>query len=126
MNEKYMDLKLEVEEKFIHLVVKGYDTYENSLSMWKQVVELCNKENKFYVFGESYRINPVSVLENMSTYEIFKKAKVTNKFKIAWVDHNPKTYDSTRVAETALINRGISYARLFRTKEEALNWLLGE
>lgn len=126
MNEKYMDLKLEVEEKYIHLVVKGYDTYENSLSMWKQTVELCNKANKFYIFGESYRINPVSVLENMSTYEIFKEAKVTNKFKIAWVDHNAKTYDSTRVAETALINRGISYARLFRTKEEALNWLLGE
>ncbi len=126
MTEKYMDLKLEVTEKYIHLVVKGYDTYENSLSMWKQTVTLCNKENLFYVFGESFRVNPVSVLENISTYEIFKKAKVTNKFKIAWVDHNSETYDSTRVAETALINRGINYARLFKTKEEALNWLLSE
>ncbi len=71
----------------------------------------------------AYLENSLSVLENYDLFAMFAEVGFTLKYRLAWVDQNPDTYDSTYFAETVLKNRFVA-ARLFREVEDAKQWLL--
>ena len=89
----------------------------------QQIVEACDKFECFNILVLAYLENSLSTMENFDLYEMFVEVGFSRKHRMAWVDQNPDTYDSTSFAETVLINRNIA-ARLFREVEDAKQWLL--
>jgi hypothetical protein len=68
--------------------------------------------------------NALTTMDAWRHQEIFAKAGVTRKIRIAWVDLNPDTFEITRFVETTLLNRGLVNGRLFADVREARQWLL--
>ena len=57
--------------------------------------------------------------------ELFQRLGITHKYRIAWVELNPKTSATTPFIETVLSNRGFP-GRLFSDASKAKKWLLKE
>ncbi len=91
--------------------------------MWRRIVKTCESYDCFAVLGEQNMENPLEVIENYQIQDIFRKVGITSQYKIAWVDLNFKTLESTQFAETVLLNRGLVNGRLFTDVDKAKEWL---
>ena len=89
----------------------------------QRIVGACDEYECFNVLVLAYLENSLSTVENYDLSAMFTEVGFSWKHRMAWVDQNPGTYDSTGFAETVLSNRGFS-ARLFREVEDAKQWLL--
>jgi hypothetical protein len=76
------------------------------------------------VLGEQTLSNPMPTMDAWNHQDIFLDAGITAKFLLAWVDHNPKTFEHTDFIRKVLSNRDIGYGKLFSDVEEAKSWLL--
>lgn len=115
-----------LEENYLHVDVKGVGTYEAALTLWRTVVQACEEHQCFNVLGEQYLLDTVSTTEAFDHPELFKKAGITAKHRIAWVDNNPRTRDTTAFIRDVLTSRSIGTGRLFSELETAKTWLLGK
>ncbi len=91
----------------------------------QQIVGACDKYECFNVLVLAYLENSLSTVENYDLSAMFTEVGFSSKHRMAWVDQNPDTFDSTYFAETVLHNRGFS-VRLFREVEDAKQWLLSD
>ncbi len=121
---KYMKINIDIKPQDDYLLVKykGPDSPEISRQIMQQIVEACDKFECFNILVLAYLENSLSTMENFDLYEMFVEVGFSRKHRMAWVDQNPDTYDSTSFAETVLINRSVA-ARLFREVEDAKHWL---
>lgn len=108
----------------LHVNAKGLGSYEGALDMWQQIAQACEKHQCYNILGEQYLFGTLSTHEALNYPALFKKAGITNKHRVAWVDKNPRTREMTEFIRNVLANRLIGKGRLFTDVDTARQWLL--
>jgi len=121
---KQIDLDIEPQSGYLLVRYRGPTSPEISRHILQRIVGACDEYACFNVLILAYLENALSTLEKFDLAEMFREEGFSSKHRMAWVDQNPDTYDSTAFAETVLSNRAFS-ARLFRDAQDAKEWLLG-
>ena len=109
---------------YLYVLAAGASSVENATALWKEISAASKIHNCFNILGEQKISNSMSVTEAWSHHKIFADEGITAKYLIAWVDHNPRTYEQTKFVRTVLANRDMAYGRLFSDLETARSWLL--
>jgi hypothetical protein len=111
-------------ENYLHVEVYGAGNYDNALKLWMDIAAACEVHQCFKILGEQQLTNTVSTMEAFDHPKIFKLAGINAKFRIAWVDKNPRTRETTAFIRNVLSNRSIGYGKLFSQTDDAKAWLL--
>lgn len=121
-----MSYKMTIEPmgNYLHVRTCGEQNYEVALATWREIVNACRQYQCYHILDEACMDNSLTTMDAWGHQQIFAEAGVTPSMKIAWVDLNPATYDSTKFVETVLLNRGLVNGRLFSSVTEAKQWLL--
>ena len=112
------------EENYLHVDAQGMGDYDNAVIMWRSIVQACEQHQCFNVLGEQNLLQTVTIAEAFDHPALFKKVGITPKHRIAWVDKNPRTRNTTEFIRDVLTSRSIGNGRLFNDVETAKNWLL--
>lgn len=110
--------------KYLHVRASGQLNYDVALDAWRKIVSACHEQQIYMVLGEQYMDNPLTTMEAWDHQKIFTEVGITHKFRIAWVDLNAATHQTTKFVETVLLNRGLVNGKLFNNVEAARRWLL--
>ncbi|UUO06580.1 hypothetical protein M4951_24960 [Blastopirellula sp. J2-11] len=111
---------------YISVVTTGADSYARSMTLWKKIIAACQKYDCNNILGQSQTQGELSTMDSFKHIEVFQEAGVTWKHRIAWVAPDPDKFEQLKFVETVLRNRALVNGGLFRTVEEARNWLLGD
>lgn len=111
---------------YLHVSVDGLGSYEGALDLWQQIAQACEQYQCYNILGEQYLFGTLSTHEALNYPTLFKKAGITNKHRVAWVDKNPRTREMTEFIRDVLTNRLVGNGRLFKDLESAKQWLLGQ
>lgn len=124
--EVYMSYQVDIapEENYIHVVVTGLANYENAHDLWVKIAAACEAHQCYRVLGEQRMINSMSTVDAFNHQKIFLELGIGSKYRIAWVDHNPRTFETTDFIRTVLFNRDLGSGKLFSNITQAKNWLL--
>ncbi len=118
------ELSITPEENYLHVRVMGESNYENAAALWQKIAAECKSHNCFNILGEQTLLNATSTMDAWNHQKIFTLEGITTKYLIAWVDHNPKTFEQTEFVRTVLANRDMGYGKVFSDTEKAKAWLL--
>lgn len=119
-----MTITPHLQENYLHVDVKGVGTYETALALWTRVALACEEYQCFNILGEQYLIDTVTTTEAFDHPVLFKKAGISIKHRIAWVDKNPRTRETTAFIRDVLTNRSVGNGKLFNDINAAKSWLL--
>jgi hypothetical protein len=111
-------------DNYLHVQVTGQSSYENAADLWQKIAAACKSHNCFNILGEQTLVNATSTMDAWNHQKIFFTEGITTKYLIAWVDHNPKTFEQTEFVRTVLANRDMGYGKVFSDTEQAKTWLL--
>jgi hypothetical protein len=125
MVENRVTITPHLPENYLHVDVKGVGTYDSALHFWSSVAQACEQYQCFNILGEQYLLDTVTTTEAFDHPALFKKAGISTKHRIAWVDKNPRTRETTAFIRDVLTSRSISYGKLFNDVDTAKRWLLG-
>lgn len=126
MIENSVTITPHLQENYLHVDVKGVGTYESALGMWTSIAQACEQYQCFNILGEQYLLDTVSTPEAFDHPALFKKAGISSRHRLAWVDKNPRTRDTTAFIRDVLTSRSVGYGRLFNDVETAKEWLLSK
>jgi hypothetical protein len=112
------------EDGYIHVAVSGLANYGNAYDLWVKIAAACEAHQCFRVLGEQRMLNTMSTVDAFNHQKIFIELGITSKYRIAWVDHNPRTFETTDFIRTVLYNRDLGFGKLFSNIEQAKAWLL--
>jgi hypothetical protein len=116
------DLQYEVQEQHIHFVVRGEDSMQTSIEYWKEIAETCLKHNILRALVEEHLQNQIPIGEIPAVVASFKENQLY-KIKIAFVDSETTHKIGNEFAQWMAANAGV-ISGVFRSQEEALEWLL--
>ncbi len=125
-----METQLEYEitishkENYIHVHVEGLGSSEGAMDLWQQIAQACERYQCYNILGEQNLHSTVSTLDALNYPAMFKKLGITKKHRIAWVDNNPRTRETTEFIRDVLANRLMGHGRIFSDTERAKHWLL--
>lgn len=117
------EIIIKQKEGFIQVHSNGAKDLKFATRLWTKIVEHSALTNCFKILGIAYTTSPPKAIEAYQYGALFEKLGVDEKFKIAWVELNPLTYNTSYFVETVLLNRGQN-VRLFHNPEYAKNWLV--
>ena len=123
--ENTLTITPHLQDNYLHVDVRGVGTYENALAMWMTIAQACEQHQCFNILGEQYLLDTVTTTEAFDHPALFKKAGITIKHRIAWVDKNPRTRETTAFIRDVLTSRSVGNGKLFNDVETAKRWLLG-
>jgi hypothetical protein len=118
------NLSITHQHDYLHVKVSGRGSYNNALAMWREVVRNCELHQCYRILGEQHIDVTLSTAEALDYPALFKAAGITTKHRIAWVDTNPRTRETTAFIRDILANRATGNGRLFHSLEPAKGWLL--
>jgi hypothetical protein len=113
------------EGRFVQVISRGEKSFEFSLKIWPETIKLCRENECYKVLGIATSSKPPSTIDSYKHGDLFHKFKIDGKYKIAWVELNPKSYEGIKFIETVLFNRGVD-VKLFADVDKAKTWLLSE
>ena len=108
---------------YIEVISRGKKDLEHATKMWTAVAAACRENNCFNVLGFGESTDPIGPVVAYDHADLFRELGIYGKFRIAWVERNPKAKDAVRFAETVLFNRGLP-GKVFDDEEEAREWLV--
>lgn len=109
--------------EYVKVELSGKMTIEENYKVWEEILQACKLFKCTKIFG----VSNLQRFETMQAYEhknIFQRAGVNTKYRIAWVEKSRENEPMAQFVETVLLNRGLLNGQLFKTEEEALVWLL--
>ena len=120
-----LDYRMEIifKGEYLEVQLNGQDSYAVSLDLMHRIVEACKEHSCLKTLAISQML-PVSAVEAFNIHDVFRQIDITPEHKLAWVDLNPKTRESTKITESAIISRDLMNARLFDKESKALQWLM--
>ena len=116
------ELVITFEGDHIQVLSDGAKDFEFSTRLWTGVVGACEENDCFNVLGIANTTKPLETMEAFDHGKLFQELGISRKYRIAWVEQNPKGYDAAHLVESVLYNRGF-LARLFPNVEQARKWL---
>jgi hypothetical protein len=111
-------------DNYLHIAVKGTSNANNALNVWKQIADACKHYGCYKILGEQYLVNAFSTVEALEFPTIFKQVGISSTHRIAWVDNNTRTRETTNFIRDILTNRSVGYGRVFTDINKAKEWLL--
>ena len=102
----------------------GDKSYQTAVALWKQITKVCEQHNCYRVLGIAESTTAMPIMDSMNHAQLFKDFEITNRYRIAWVELNPKALGNLKFLETVLLNRGMLNGKTFDDVEEAKQWLL--
>jgi len=120
-----MKVNVDTQFKGDHILARyrGPDSPEISGAILKVVLNACEEHQCFKILALGYLENSLSTLDNYDMAAVYAGAGFSSKYRMAWVDMNPETRESSEFGETVLFNRGFQ-VRLFDNEEHGRQWLL--
>lgn len=118
-------VNMSAEPDWIRVEIKGTASYENAKDLWPKIIEFCHAHHCYKILGEQRMSNEMSTTDAWKHTSIFSELGINGKFKIAWVDLNPRTIQTTQFIRQVLANRSLGYGKIFTDPEKAKSWLLG-
>ncbi|MDD5091974.1 MAG: hypothetical protein PHQ23_13795 [Candidatus Wallbacteria bacterium] len=109
---------------YVHVQNFGQMNLDPSSNRWHDIKDECDKNNCYKILGETFGTDKLKPADSYQLMEVLRGAGITADFKIAWVFHFVESYDKMLPAQEFLNQSGQVNARLFKTVEEALEWLL--
>jgi hypothetical protein len=119
------ELKITFEGDYVLAIANGEKDFEFSTKLWTEVVQACRENSCLKVLGIANTTKPLRTMEAYQNAVLFRNLGLTHDFRIAWVELNEESFDSSYFAETVLVNRGMP-VRLFTEESQAKEWLLGD
>jgi len=122
--EATITLKDQDTKPYVAVEVYGEANYENARDLWMRIAQTCRDTACYKILGENHFNNPVSTIDAYRHKDIFMETGISGKARVAWVDSNPATFQSTEFIGHVLGNRALINGRIFRDKIKAKVWLL--
>ena len=116
-------LDFDYNSNYIEVRYRGPDSPEISRNIFRQIIDECDKHKCYNILTIAYLENSLTTMENYDLAKMLEEEGFSKKHRLALVDLNPDTYNSTYQAETVLFYHFFN-ARLFQEEEEAKQWLL--
>lgn len=120
-----IDIDIELKDDYILAKYRGPDSPEISKTIIQRVISACEENECLRILVHAYMDNPLSTAENYDLSAMFKEVGFTSKHRMAWVDLNPETRESTRIAETFLTSQYLDVC-LFSDENDAERWLFSD
>jgi hypothetical protein len=117
------NISFEYRPEYLYVYVSGeHDSYEISMSFWKEIADECSKNQVKKVLIEE------DIPEMVSMGEMYKVASEISQLgffgiRIAFVDRYIEQQDLNQFGEIVANNRGI-HGKIFNDVTEAEKWLL--
>jgi hypothetical protein len=102
----------------------GDKSYQTAVALWKEITKVCEQNNCYRILGIADSTTAMPIMDSMNHAQLFKDFEITNRYRIAWVELNPKALGNLKFLETVLLNRGMLNGKTFDDVEEAKQWLL--
>jgi len=112
------------EDDHIRAESRGDKSIEWAREFWGAVVDACVAQNCYNVLGISESLAVIPIMEGFEIVELFRELGINTKYRIAWVELNPKAVKTVKFVDAALFNRLLP-GRVFMTEAEAKSWLFG-
>ena len=109
---------------YLYVEVSGKGTYDSALELWQTIVNACNQHQCFNVLGVQRVKMAVDTLTALDHHNIFTDLGIDHRYCIAWVDENPRTFESIEFIKNVLATRSNLYGKVFSNQDEAKTWLL--
>jgi len=114
-----------VEERpgYVHAIVRGDRTEDNTLRALKEVGEACRRLERQEVLLELAFSGPSLDMTSILRVISDRSAAGTRLRKVAYLESSPDKPGRAAFAETVALNRGVN-VRHFTGREAAIRWLL--
>ncbi len=109
---------------YIYVEISGRGNYDEVLELWQNIAAACHKHNCFNVLGIQRIKVAVDTLIALDHHTVFTDVGIDHRYRIAWVDENPRTFETVQFIKNVLANRSIAYGRIFTDESKAKKWLL--
>lgn len=113
------------EGDYVQAIANGEKNFEYATNLFTQIVQACQEHDCKKVLGLANTSKPLRTMEAYKVAELFRELGLNHEYRIAWVELNEDSYDTTYFAETVLVNRGMP-VRLFANELQAKKWLLDD
>ncbi|MCC9606892.1 hypothetical protein LOC68_15590 [Blastopirellula sp. JC732] len=110
----------------IHVTARGNNSLEKSFRLLCGIVAACEEFDCYNILGEAETKEELSTMGAFKHIDLFMKAGITWKHRIAWVAEAPDKYEQLKFVETVLRNRALANGHVFHTVPEARKWLLND
>ena len=110
------------EGEYIQVISEGKKDYQFTLNLWTQIVECCQLNSCYKVLGIANTSRPVSTEAAYHQKDLFAQLGIDANYKIAWVELDKKSFNTTYFAENVLKSSGYN-VRLYKSVAEAVLWL---
>jgi hypothetical protein len=117
-------IKVTFEGDHIRVIADGDKDYRFMENVWRDVSAACEQHDCYNVLGIANTTTPVEAVEGYELPSLFRKFKIDQRYRIAWVELDEDAQDVITFVQTVLANRGLP-GLLFNTEDEAREWLLG-
>ena len=119
------EIEVTFENDYVKIIFNGEKNLDLAKKVFSRVVETCVTHNCYKILGIANTIKPISTIDMFDVKDLFYELGLNYKYRIAWVELNPKVIEKIRFNETVLQNRGLP-GKLFNNINEAKNWLLND
>ena len=119
------EIEVTFENDYVKIIFNGEKNLDLAKKVFSRAVETCVTHNCCKILGIANTTKPISTIEMFDVKDLFNEFGLNYKYRIAWVELNPKVIEKIRFNETVLQNRGLP-GKLFKDINEAKNWLLND
>ena len=111
------------EQSHVEVRVSGQGDYLSTDQMWKEIAATCRKNNCHKILGMA-QIDDRSAEHAYDHAAIFETHGMTADYRIAWVELDASSFETAKLVETVVRNRGLAESRVFDKFADAKRWLL--
>ena len=119
------EIEITFENDYVKIIFNGEKNFDLAKKVFSRAVETCVAHNCYKILGVANTTKPISTIEGFDLKDLFHELGLNYKYRIAWVELNPKVIEKIRFNETVLRNRGLP-GKLFKDINEAKYWLLND
>ena len=119
------EIEVTFENDYVNIIFNGEKNLDLAKKVFSRAVETCVTHNCYKILGIANTTKPISTIEMFDFNDFINELGFNYKYRMAWVELNPKVFEIIRFNETVLKNRGIP-GKLFNDINEAKNWLLND
>ena len=119
-----MNYEISVTFEGDHVLVRtsGEGNYAVIDELFGKISEVCERHQCFKVLGIADSSRPIEAVEGYEVPGVFRKHKIDERYRLAWVELNPEGVDVIDMTANILAERGLP-GHLFATEQEAREWL---
>ena len=119
-----VSMTITFEGDHIRVESRGDKSIESARELFSALVDACIENDCYKVLGIAESRTVIPIMEGFDVVALFRELGINTKYRIAWVELNPKAVKTVKFVDAALFNRLLP-GRVFMTEAEAKTWLLG-